>query len=225
MFIPDGKRHAVCLNSFLWLDWNELEWLNDGCFCATFKICPVYSSEHYITSGLYMSWNESLNISAAVDVNGFPLESDLAVFCRAVGEGIVISASFLHFLLPVWTVALQSEGIPLSNAENKTLRRCVCACVFVFSYVWAPQKSPTDSLPYFFCASILIWPTLLQLHACVPVCVCSANALLVNECNVWEHCMYVLQLCCNDNHVFCSACGFTHCLYKVLTALDIFSFL
>lgn len=56
------------------------------------------------------------------------------------------------------------------------------------------------------------------------VCMCSANALLIYECNVWEHCMYVLQLCCDNNHVFCSACDFTHCLYKVLTALDIYLF-
>ena len=102
---------------------------------------------------------------------------------------------------------------------------CVCACVLVFSYFWSPQRSPTDSLPYFFCASIFIWPILLQLAACMSVCMCSANAYWIQDIMCGNIVLYVLQLCCDNNYVFCSACGFTYCLYKVLTALDIFLFL
>lgn len=124
-------------------------------------------------------------------MNGFPPESDLAVLCIVVGYRRYchqpLCTSSLHFLLPVWPVAMQSCGIPLSNAENKN---CVCVwervCVHVY-LISIFTKGPIDFLPYFCGSRSVIWPTLLQLHACA-VC-----AFVVVKLILLIHFMFIVM--------------------------------
>lgn len=106
-------KETRCVNLFLWLHWDERNWLNKGCFYYTCQFSAEFIPLSFMLPVVFTCYNRSLLIRLLlwkIWMNGFPPEPDLAVLCRVVGCRRYchqpLCASFLHFLLPVWSVVL-----------------------------------------------------------------------------------------------------------------------